>query len=85
VVTLAFVEVDPDAKAPADYVEEFGKGPFPFDYAVFTPATQREDPCAKLRERMKSRADAERKKGAATPAPAPPAPVAPATPPGPAP
>ncbi len=74
VVSVAFVEVDPDEKTPQDYVEEFGKGPFPYDYAVFTPATKREDPCEKLRERSKAKkakADA--------------APVAPVPPPGPAP
>jgi uncharacterized iron-regulated protein len=55
VVAVAFVEVDPAAPAPTDYVDEFGKGPFPYDYAIFTPATAREDPCAKLRERSRTR------------------------------
>jgi uncharacterized iron-regulated protein len=52
-VTVAMVEVDPSQKAPGDYVVEFGKGPFPFDYAIFTPATKREDPCEKLRARTR--------------------------------
>jgi uncharacterized iron-regulated protein len=73
VVVVAFVEVEPGAKAPADYVEEFGKGPFPYDYAIFTPATKREDPCAKLRERPKSHPE---KDSAPPAAPAPPAPGA---------
>ncbi len=70
IVAVAFVEVDPAAKAPADYAEEFGKGPFPYDYAIFVPATAREDPCAKLRERSRVRQQKD--------SPAPPAP--PATP-----
>jgi hypothetical protein len=73
VATVAFVEVDPSQKAPADYVDEFGKGPFPFDYAVFTPATKREDPCAKMRERSRARKAKEEKDSAAPGAPAPPA------------
>ena len=40
VVSVAFREVDPGAAAPADY------GPLPFDWVVFTPAAEREDPCA---------------------------------------
>ncbi len=75
VVTLALVEVDPGQKAPADYVTEFGKGPFPFDYAIFTPATKREDPCEKLRARMKEK-QAHEQDGSATP----PAPASPAAP-----
>ncbi len=67
IVSVAFVEVSPSRKSPQEYVEEFGRGPFPYDYAIFTPATAREDPCAKLRERSKA-------KGSAAPgAPAPPA------------
>ncbi len=68
IVAVAFVEVKPDAKEPGGYVEEFGKGPFPFDYAVFTPAAERDDPCEGLRERARD------KKAAAPDAPAPPAP-----------
>ncbi len=68
VVSVAFVEVDPAEKAPADYVDEFGKGAFPYDYAIFTPATQREDPCEKMREHSKARKDS-----APPGAPAPPA------------
>jgi uncharacterized iron-regulated protein len=79
VVSVAFVEVDPGLKAPADYVEEFGKGPFPYDFAIFTPGTAREDPCEKMRER--SRAHERKEKDSAAPgAPAPPAPAGAAPP-----
>ncbi|HET8538696.1 MAG TPA: ChaN family lipoprotein [Anaeromyxobacter sp.] len=54
-VAVAFVEVDPKAKATADYADEFGKGAFPYDFAVFTPAAARPDPCEKLRERSRAR------------------------------
>ncbi len=78
VIAVAFVEVAAEKKAPADYADEFGKGPFPFDYAIFTPATKREDPCEKLRARMKlKRAHEQEQDGSATP----PAPASP-TPPG---
>ncbi|HEX8537536.1 MAG TPA: ChaN family lipoprotein [Cystobacter sp.] len=42
VASLAFVEVDPEAREPHDY-------PLPYDYVWFTPAAEREDPCAPLR------------------------------------
>ena len=35
------------ARAPL-YAAEFGKGPLPFDFVVFTPVTERDDPCAAL-------------------------------------
>ncbi len=75
VITVAFVEVDPRHEAPGEYVDEFGKGPFPFDYAVFTPGTKREDPCEKLRARTRAAKEKQEKDGTATPPPAPPAPA----------
>jgi uncharacterized iron-regulated protein len=72
IVAVAFVEIEPDERWPGGYADEFGTGPFPYDFAVFTPATEREDPCKKLRER--SRAHERKEKDATTPgAPAPPA------------
>jgi uncharacterized iron-regulated protein len=67
-VTVAMVEVDPSQKAPGDYVVEFGKGPFPFDYAIFTPATKREDPCEKLRARTRATKEKEAKEQPGSPA-----------------
>lgn len=85
IVAVALVEVDPAEKAPADYVVEFGKGPFPYDYAVFTPATRREDPCEKLRARTRAATERREKDGGAAPhAPASPAPPTPPAPPAPA-
>lgn len=49
VVALAFVEVDPDEREPSAYHDEWGDGPIPFDFLVFTPGAEREDPCAALR------------------------------------
>jgi len=68
VLAVAFVEVDPDARTPAEY-EELGKGMPAFDLAIFTPAAARADPCEKLRARSRER----EKKAAAPDAPAPPA------------
>lgn len=70
VLSVAFVEVDPDERSPEGYEDEFGKGPFPFDLVVFTPAAEREDPCEKLRSRSRARSTAE---FTAPGAPAPPA------------
>jgi uncharacterized iron-regulated protein len=76
VLAVAFVEVDPDARTPAEHVEGSGRGRFPFDYAVFTPAAEREDPCERLRARSRERQD----QTAAPGAPAPPAAPGAATP-----
>ena len=49
VVSVGLFEVSPGKDEPALYAGEFGKGPLPFDFVVFTPAAEREDPCAALR------------------------------------
>ena len=54
-VAVAFFEVDPDAKEPQAYVEEGESGPLPYDYAIFTPGQEREDPCERLRNRSHAR------------------------------
>jgi uncharacterized iron-regulated protein len=54
--SVAFIEVLADKREPQDYTDRFGTRRLPFDYVWFTPAAQREDPCAKLRERMKKAA-----------------------------
>ncbi len=46
---VAFLEVDPEIREPAGYAKEWGRGPLPFDFAVFTPGVEREDPCESLR------------------------------------
>jgi uncharacterized iron-regulated protein len=43
IVSVAFREVDPEARTPADY------GPLPFDWVVFTPGAERGDPCEGFR------------------------------------
>ncbi len=52
IVTIAFREVEPDSTDPAGYVEAEPEGGPPFDYVWFTPATERGDPCAEMRERF---------------------------------
>jgi uncharacterized iron-regulated protein len=49
VAAVGILEVVPGRKAPGDYGAEFGTEGPPFDYVVFTPATEREDPCAEFR------------------------------------
>jgi uncharacterized iron-regulated protein len=56
VVSVAFFEVEADRREPSAYVEEGESAPLPFDYAIFTPAQEREDPCEKLRHGARARA-----------------------------
>ncbi|XXF81479.1 ChaN family lipoprotein [Myxococcaceae bacterium GXIMD 01537] len=51
VLSVGLVEVEPGHVTPEDYGASFGTGKLPFDFVWFTPAPQREDPCAALRER----------------------------------
>jgi uncharacterized iron-regulated protein len=44
--SVAFVEVSPEAREPKDYATADSPGTLPYDYVWFTPAAQREDPCA---------------------------------------
>lgn len=51
VVSIGLVEADPELRWPRQYAAEYGSGSFPFDYVVFTPRAEREDPCEQLRRR----------------------------------
>lgn len=55
VVSVAFIEVSPAMQAPEEYARSFSAPRLPFDFAVFTPAAQREDPCKALKRRMEKR------------------------------
>ncbi|MFN2377057.1 MAG: ChaN family lipoprotein [Candidatus Binatia bacterium] len=58
VVAVAFVEVQEEAGEPAAYAALLHAASLPFDYVVFTPAADDEDPCEKFRtglEKMKAR------------------------------
>jgi uncharacterized iron-regulated protein len=55
VVSIAFLEVDPERPAPGDYDKGWGEGPLPFDLVIFTPGTEREDPCADFKEHLERR------------------------------
>jgi uncharacterized iron-regulated protein len=48
---VAFVEVSPEGREPGDYVPTDSPGQLPYDYVWFTPAAEREDPCAAFRAR----------------------------------
>jgi hypothetical protein len=49
IVSVALLEVSAKRPRPADYAEDWGKGPLPFDWVIFTPRAERSDPCAGLR------------------------------------
>jgi uncharacterized iron-regulated protein len=66
VLSVAHLEVDAGGKVPEDYAAQFG-GSLPYHFVVFTPATEREDPCEGMRRHM------ERKKRKAPAPTAPPA------------
>jgi uncharacterized iron-regulated protein len=55
VVAVGFVEVDPDERTVEGQHDGEEKGPLPYDFAVFTPGEEREDPCEPLRERSRHR------------------------------
>ncbi|MGB8929688.1 MAG: ChaN family lipoprotein, partial [Anaeromyxobacteraceae bacterium] len=48
-ISIALVEADGDLRWPRQFAETYGAGPFPFDFVVFTPRAEREDPCEELR------------------------------------
>ena len=51
VVSVAFLEVDATVDAPAGYAARF-EGALPFDYVLFTPRVDTDDPCAPLRAHL---------------------------------
>ena len=53
VLVVRFLEVRPEVTDPAAYLPERPAGaPRAYDYVWFTPANERGDPCAELKERM---------------------------------
>jgi uncharacterized iron-regulated protein len=64
VLAVAHLEVDAGGAVPADYAAALG-GTLPYDFVVFTPAAEREDPCEGMRRHMEKK----RKAGAAAAAP----------------
>ncbi|HSR71547.1 MAG TPA: ChaN family lipoprotein [Kiloniellales bacterium] len=52
ILSLGFIEVSEDLRAPADYAEHFGAIALPFDLVWFTPRAERKDPCAEFAEAL---------------------------------
>jgi uncharacterized iron-regulated protein len=57
VISVAFIEVQQDKPQISDYYERWDSQQLPFDYAWFTPAVDRGDPCEKLRKRFQHKHD----------------------------
>jgi uncharacterized iron-regulated protein len=58
VVSVALLEVIPGFDSPSDYAAALHTSRLPFDYVIFTPRVDAEDPCEKFRaglEKMKVR------------------------------
>jgi len=53
VVAVAHLEVEPDQPHPDDYAAAYG-GALPFDFVIFTPMAEREDPCEKLHRQLRA-------------------------------
>ncbi|AFE04465.1 hypothetical protein COCOR_02085 [Corallococcus coralloides DSM 2259] len=53
VLSVALLEVSPEALNPQDYAAVVGATALPYDYVWFTPAMPEDDPCKALRERNK--------------------------------
>jgi hypothetical protein len=48
-LSIGLVEADAELRWPRQFAEQYGRAGFPFDYVVFTPRAEREDPCEALR------------------------------------
>jgi hypothetical protein len=55
IVSIAWLEVLPEADTVADYAQRWGGEVLPFDYVWFTPRADRPDPCEQFRRHMKKR------------------------------
>lgn len=66
-VSIALVEADAELRWPRQFAEPYGGDRFPFDFVVFTPRAEREDPCEGLRRR--NRAPSPQPVTGSTPAP----------------
>lgn len=55
-VSIALIEADGELRWPREFAEPYGTARLPFDYVVFTPRAEREDPCEELRRRGRDRA-----------------------------
>lgn len=55
-LSVGLVEVDAELRWPRQYAEPYGGERFPFDFVVFTPRAEREDPCESLRRRSREAA-----------------------------
>ena len=55
-ISVGMIEVQSGRPSPKDYAADWGaEGSLPFDYVIFTPAENREDPCEKLAQRTNHR------------------------------
>lgn len=53
IVSVAFVEVFPAGTKPSDYAQALHAAQLPFDFVVFTPRVDDEDPCEKFRASLR--------------------------------
>lgn len=60
-VSVGFREVEAGEASPAAYAEVKG-APLPYDFVIFTPAAEREDPCAGIGDRIKAGEARDRKR-----------------------
>lgn len=51
-ISVAMIEARPGSVAPADYATDYNVKRLPFDYVVFTPGAERDDPCEALKKRF---------------------------------
>jgi len=58
ILSLAYLDVEPDTTDMQAYTQRWGGKTLPFDYVWFTPAVQRtEDPCNAIKHRKKTEKD----------------------------
>ncbi|HET9597999.1 MAG TPA: ChaN family lipoprotein [Anaeromyxobacteraceae bacterium] len=63
ILAVAFLEVSADETEPGAYASDMGVPALPFDWVVFTPRAERDDPCEGLRARVEKGRDGGRPMG----------------------
>jgi len=52
IISVAWLEVNKDNVNPKDYAAQWSQSQLPFDFVVFTPQTDRTDPCDEMKKFM---------------------------------
>ena len=62
ITSVAWLEIDENAKDPKDYSKRWNVNELPFDYVLFTAQVDRSDPCEEMRKYMQHKKNHGKKK-----------------------